>query len=403
MHYELPIGAFAAALLVLVPLPWHWRARNVPTLSIIAWLFFSNIMLAVNAIIWADNINITAQVWCDIATKFQIGATMALPACCLCLCIHLERIASVRQVRTTVEQKRRRMLFDLAMCWGVPIISMVLHYVVQGHRFDIVEDFGCRPATYISIAAIFLVWVPQLVVVALTLAFAGAALYHFFRRRLTFARHLQDTQSALTPGRYFRLMAMALSQMIWATFLTITNMVLTVGGGLRPWTSWADVHSNFGRIAVFPTVFIPETQWRWTYFIFWTVPLTALMFFAFFAFGQDAVKEYRAVFGAVRRIAHLPEKEKAAPAHTLPSFTRLPAPKRMSGRGASSDFGTHTDKTLHSKPQGDFPLTPRSTSSFGTSVPEYDARDYGDVHSLHKPASLSDALPPRTHDAHDMA
>ncbi|KAJ7431628.1 putative fungal pheromone GPCR, STE3-type [Mycena galericulata] len=403
MHYELPIGAFIAAFLVLIPLPWHWRARNVPTLSIIAWLFFSNIMLAVNSIIWADNIRITAQVWCDIATKSQIGATMALPACCLCLCIHLERIASVRQVRTTVEQKHRRMLFDLAMCWGVPIISMALHYIVQGHRFDIVEDFGCRPATYISVAAICLIWVPQLVVVVLTLIFAGAALYHFFRRRLTFARHLQDSNSALTTSRYFRLMAMAIAQMVWATFLTVTNMWLTCQGGLRPWISWANVHSDFGRIGIFPAAFIPAVQWAWTYFIFWTVPITALMFFSFFAFGQDAVKEYRACFGAVRRVIRIPEKSKTT--QSIPSFApRFPQTDRKSN--TASDFDEDIDtNSLRSKPTDDIPLTPRSTSSFGTVVPAYAAHGAHDpdTHSTHKPASISEPYFHHKHDANDMA
>jgi len=51
---------------------------------------------------------------------------MALPACCLCLCIHLERIASVRQAHTTQEQKQRRMCFDGLMCWGLPAIYMAL-------------------------------------------------------------------------------------------------------------------------------------------------------------------------------------------------------------------------------------------------------------------------------------
>ncbi|KAF8146792.1 pheromone A receptor-domain-containing protein [Mycena galopus ATCC 62051] len=62
MLYELPIGAFLAGFIVLVPLPWHWRARNAPTLSIIAWLFVSNVILGVNATIWRDTIEATALV-----------------------------------------------------------------------------------------------------------------------------------------------------------------------------------------------------------------------------------------------------------------------------------------------------------------------------------------------------
>ncbi|KAJ6629063.1 GPCR fungal pheromone mating factor [Mycena sp. CBHHK59/15] len=271
MHYELPIGAFAASFIVLIPLPWHWRARNVPTLSLIAWLFIANMTYAVNAVIWAGSIDIVAQVWCDIATKLQVGSTMALPTCCLCLCIHLERIASVRQVRTTPEQKRRRMIFDILMCWGLPCITMALHYIVQGHRYDLVEDFGCRAAIYVSLASIFLVWLPPLTAVLLTLGFASAALYHFFQRRLTFARHLQAA-SSLTPNRYFRLMSMALVQMLWASGVTAVDMAFTMRPGLRPWVSWADVHSNFGRVAVFPTAFIPAQTLLISYLIWWTVP-----------------------------------------------------------------------------------------------------------------------------------
>jgi pheromone a factor receptor len=207
MHIELPIGAFVSATLVLVPLPWHWRARNIPTLSIIAWLFIANIIYGVNSLIWANNVRIVVPVWCDIGeeyswlcifvsnrpstavTKLQIGATMSLPACCLCLCIHLERIASVRQVGTSHREKRNRMIFDLLMCWGIPVVYMALRtvlfhasflnlilqidYVVQGHRFDIVEDFGCRPSIFNSIQSILLIWLPPLLVVMLTLIYAG--------------------------------------------------------------------------------------------------------------------------------------------------------------------------------------------------------------------------------------
>jgi hypothetical protein len=78
MHYELPIGAFVASFLVLVPLPWHWRARNVPTLSLIAWLFISNMTYAINAVIWADSIDIVAKVWCDIGEQLF---TLSLSFC----------------------------------------------------------------------------------------------------------------------------------------------------------------------------------------------------------------------------------------------------------------------------------------------------------------------------------
>ncbi|KAJ7071635.1 Rcb2.42 [Mycena amicta] len=394
MHYELPIGAFLGAALVLVPLPWHWRARNVPTLSIIAWVFMSNIILGTNAIIWADNIHVVARVWCDISTKIRIGATMALPACCLCLCIHLERIASVRQVQTSIDQKRRRMAFDFAMCWGLPILTMTLHYIVQGHRFDIIEDLGCLPAIYVSVAAILLLYTPILTVILLTLGFASTALYHFFRRRLTFARHLQDSgsSSGMTPSRYFRLMAMALVQMIWATAVTVSNMYITLLPGIRPWVSWENVHSNFSRVGVFPRVFIPQNIWSSAIFAFWAIPITSALFFVFFAFGQDAVKEYKAVFGLVRKVVRLPPREKKERVQSIPTFVmRFPHPQMDSKRDSSTDGHTlrsnastnGTSKHLPHYISDDIPLTPQSGSSFRTVIAAYDYSD--DRDSFYKP------------------
>jgi hypothetical protein len=68
MQYpSLPAGAFLAAVLVLIPLPWHWRARNIGTLAIIGWLFIVNMIYGINAIIWAGNVDNPAPVWCDIS------------------------------------------------------------------------------------------------------------------------------------------------------------------------------------------------------------------------------------------------------------------------------------------------------------------------------------------------
>ena len=70
MHPEFIPVAFLSAVLVLIPLPWHWRAGNMATLSMAVWLFISNIILGVDAIIWSGNVKITVPVWCDISAYY---------------------------------------------------------------------------------------------------------------------------------------------------------------------------------------------------------------------------------------------------------------------------------------------------------------------------------------------
>lgn len=67
-HPELPIFAFLTAFLVLIPLPWHLRARNVATIGIMLWLSVVDIIYGVNALIWAGNVRNPVPIWCDIST-----------------------------------------------------------------------------------------------------------------------------------------------------------------------------------------------------------------------------------------------------------------------------------------------------------------------------------------------
>ena len=59
-------ASFLAAALVLIPSPSHGRARNVPTLSLILWLFVLNVAHGVNVIVWWDNLEVKLLIWCDI-------------------------------------------------------------------------------------------------------------------------------------------------------------------------------------------------------------------------------------------------------------------------------------------------------------------------------------------------
>jgi len=67
MSYSaLPAAGLIAAILALIPLPRQIRARNIATIALSWWFFGSCLILAVDAIIWAGNVNNSAPVWCDI-------------------------------------------------------------------------------------------------------------------------------------------------------------------------------------------------------------------------------------------------------------------------------------------------------------------------------------------------
>ena len=159
---QLPAGALITAVLVLIPLPLHWRTRNVATIAIITWLFAVDIVSAVNAIIWTRNLSQSTAVWCDIctsilsvdlkshiwmlATKITIGASVAIPAATMCVCKHLAVLSSCCKVQSDhYLDRRRQIIFESLMCFGVPVIIMGLRafYFITNIR-DTQYQFFCR-------------------------------------------------------------------------------------------------------------------------------------------------------------------------------------------------------------------------------------------------------------------
>ncbi|KAF8578629.1 STE3-domain-containing protein [Ramaria rubella] len=302
LHPEFPVAAFISIPLVLCSLPSHIRAGSVCTLALIAWLAIVSTIRGVNSLVWAGNVDVRLLVWCDITTKIIVGFTYAVPAAAVCVLRHLEQVSSTRYARTTKSDKRRRQKIEVAMCFGLPMIGMALHYVVQGHRFDIIEDFGCNPTVYFSLAAIMILSIPPFFLSLVSFVYAALALRNFLQRRVEFAAHLRNSQSSISSSRYFRLMALAVIEMIWDSGVNAYLIEFNSSTGLRPWISWANVHSNFSRVAQFPTILLPPSYLNQLVLQWWVVPISCILFFVFFAFGEEAMSDYRAAIQWVRRV-----------------------------------------------------------------------------------------------------
>ncbi|EKM76669.1 STE3-type of pheromone receptor [Agaricus bisporus var. burnettii JB137-S8] len=293
-HYELPIFAFLAALLVLIPLPYYWRRGNVAIFAIIAWTFAVDIVHGINATIWANNTFNAVPLWCDIVTKLITGASYALPISFMCICKHLAEISSSGIITFDSKDRRHRMVFEAVMCFGLPFVFMALYCIVQDHRFNIIEDIGCQSPVYNSIPAIFIFWFPRLLFSVITMIYAAIALHRFIRHRLIFSSHLKNSGSGLTTNQYFCLISMTLMNMIWNTILTIFNLYDSVSGsGLHPWTSWNDVHSHWNHVDVWSRNTMPLGSRRIALLLWWTVPVSSFIFFIFqYGFRQEIRGKY---------------------------------------------------------------------------------------------------------------
>jgi pheromone a factor receptor len=67
-HVQMPVGALVGALVILIPAPYYFRAKNIGVASLISWLFVLNVMYAIDSILWAGHITTSVSVWCEICT-----------------------------------------------------------------------------------------------------------------------------------------------------------------------------------------------------------------------------------------------------------------------------------------------------------------------------------------------
>ncbi|KAI0632778.1 pheromone A receptor-domain-containing protein [Trametes polyzona] len=289
-----PILAFLGFLVVLVPLPWHLQAWNSGTCLFMFWTALASLNLFINSIVWHGNALNVAPAWCDISSRITIAGTVAIPAASLCINRRLYKIASVRTVALTRADKRQAVIGDICIGLGLPLLAVIMCNAMLGHRFDIYEDIGCQPAIYNTPLTFPLLLCWPIAIGAVSGVYCAMSLHAFNKRRAQFAEFL-SSHSALTVTRYFRLMAIATTDLLCSVPISAYGIYLNiVDSEIHPWISWDDTHFQFWKVYQ-----IPAVVWRMdrnTIISFelsrWLVPFCALLFFAFFGFAAEARTYY---------------------------------------------------------------------------------------------------------------
>jgi pheromone a factor receptor len=297
------------------------------------WTGLGCLGLGINSIVWRDNAINWAPVYGDIWTKFFVGLIIAIPAASLCINRRLYHIASVRTVTNSKADKRRAVMVDLAIGLGIPVIYMALHYIVQGHRFDIFEGVGPWHSIYLTTLAVFLVVMPPMMVGLTSAVYSVLAIRAFAKTRSQFNEFLSgNNYRNLTSSRYLRLMALAGTDVCCTVPLQIFQFYTSVSGvGVRPWKGWHETHVGFSRVDAYPKIIwqhyrnyvnpIESTRW--------IIVGCAFMFFAYFGFADEAFKNYRS---AIRTVS----KTVGISVHTDTEDTFGAYGSRSKGFGASS-------------------------------------------------------------------
>ncbi|KAF9440169.1 STE3-domain-containing protein [Macrolepiota fuliginosa MF-IS2] len=292
-----PILTFLGFFLVLIPLPWHMKAWNSGTCFYMMWAALGCLNQFINSIVWHDNALNPAPFWCEISIRIMMGASVGLPASSLCINRRLYHIITARTGSISNWEKKRAIIIDSLICIVFPLVYIALQYIVQGHRFNIYEDIGCFPATYNTVIAYLVSCMWPLLIGCISACYCILTLYTFSRRRIEFSRML-SAHPSITVWRYFRLMALAMTELLCTMPLSVFVIWLNATSApIEQWISWEDTHFNYSRIDQFPA-----SLWKRDSnlvlameFSRWVVPVAAFVFFAFFGFAEEARCHYSAL------------------------------------------------------------------------------------------------------------
>ncbi|KAH9837843.1 putative fungal pheromoneG-protein-coupled receptor [Rhodofomes roseus] len=317
------VFAFIGFILALVPLPWHLQTANTGTCYYMIWTSLACLNEFVNSVVWADNALNVAPVWCDISTRITIGASVGIPAASLCINRRLYYIARMDAVAITRAEKRRTILVDSLICILFPILCMVFAYIVQGHRFNIFEVLGCYPDVYNTLPSIFLVYTWPIVIGLVSAVYCVLSLHSLLKRQAQFKQFL-SSGAGLTPSRYYRLMALSMTEILFTTPFGAYEIYSAVtGSSMQPWLGWANTHYNFSRVVQYPAIVwmsnpqlaIPLQLSRWI------IVGCAFIFFAFFGFAEEARRRYYALYSSLCSRMHSLRMLRGGPRDDLPFVT----------------------------------------------------------------------------------
>lgn len=202
----LPFFALVGLLITYLPLRSFWSHRNVPLISIVIGNGIYNLWSFLNPIIWPND---NQALWwpgyglCDIQALLSYPVGIALAAS---LCALSRRLAGAldtenASIHQTKASRRRKTITDVVFCWGIPVLQLALHYVIQSGRYQIYPVYGCADVLDNSwpTIVIIMIWLPFFTF--LNMYYAGKFLYSCYAAFTNSRQYSCSSASASTVIR----------------------------------------------------------------------------------------------------------------------------------------------------------------------------------------------------------
>ncbi|KAI0061291.1 STE3-like pheromone receptor [Artomyces pyxidatus] len=356
--------SFLGFLICAIPLYWHLEAANVGVCLFIAWTALGCLISSVNSIVWRNNVENIAPVWCDISGRLLLGVSVALPAASLCITRRLHAITSL-----SLTGKQHQLAVDLLIGLGIPVLQMILAYVVQMHRFDIFEGVGCWIPISNNPLSFVLVYTWPIMISVVSAWFGVISLYRFVQGRREVNSIVASTAS-LHRARYIRLVILACADVVATIPLTsYATYTWARSESYQQWAGWAAVHNHFSFVGQYPAA-----HWRANHqmatrveLVRWLNVVAAISFLLVFGFADGALRHYRMVLMFIARCLRITRHERkkrrrSAPPERPPQDSN---PKKGQAHVEYLDTAPGSTLSLEEQDRASNTTTGRKSSTLG--------------------------------------
>ncbi|CAG8469184.1 43_t:CDS:2, partial [Scutellospora calospora] len=281
--YLFTVVTFLAIILCIIPGIFHIQTRNWGAILMIFWVIATNLILFINSILWANDLDDKAPIYCLISSPIYVGANFGLLASISCMIHTLYNVVACPTI-ITEKIRRKQAIINFCLIILVPTFLSGCYYSIQPNMYEIRPVLGCFSPAYINGLFFLIDGIWPVIISIIGCYYAARTSYAIMKKRLEIKTLLRRNESGLNAAKFYRLVLFCITYLIFSFPASVMIFVSNVvqADNLVDFTPVK--HSEFNTVTVFSNGLS----------IFdYAKPLTGFFVFLFFGTGRDASSAYK--------------------------------------------------------------------------------------------------------------
>ncbi|KAJ7209833.1 pheromone A receptor-domain-containing protein [Mycena rebaudengoi] len=323
-------------------------------------LFLDNLTHGINAVVWRDNADIKAHVYCDIVSRLQFFMNFLPSITSLLITRKLYIVSTMRDVNAPSCKVK---LFDLVIEWGwglgYPLFMTVVVYTLcQDTRFVVLQGFGCASSTSDSWFSIVVISILPVIPPLISIFFYCPLIIRTVYIQSQSTNLVLQSNGSMSRSSYFRILALGCLDIVVTLPISIINLVsffptFADPASLPAYIGWHTNHADFEPFGV-DYAALTDTTWDAfvTYFDYGQYAVLAVAIFALFGMTTSARAAYWSRIIMVGKFLGLRQPVHKQPQSLVVDSVAFAAPGhqlRLPQRGTTFSVSYPSDYELESK------------------------------------------------------